>query len=528
MAKSRSNQAVKIAADAVFTADGQAKPALQSALQKAVESQRPVVQANLRRLRRKFPHASPAELSLKLDREFINTVTGSGAAIGATAIIPGIGTIASLGISAAATVIFMEATALYALSIAELHGVHLQDPERARTAVMAIMLGEEGTALMQSFAGHALGRGASTVSAWGSALTKNVPASAMKMVGNRIQKMFIKRMVLNQGSAMLGRLVPFGIGAVIGGAGNLMMGRSVVRATKIAFGPPPLVLTGNLALPPGPRPSLTGPLKAITAKLPGRKRLTMSELRVDLNSDLGESFGSWPMGDDDALLAMVTSANVACGFHAGDPIMMLRTARTAIERSVAVGAHPAYRDLAGFGRRTMDVSAEELYGDVLYQLSALDGILRSVGGELAYVKPHGALYNRIVVDAIQAQAVASAVRDFRQSLPILGLPGSQIESVCLAADVPFFREAFVDRVYMPDGSLVPRNQPGAVLHDVPAIADRAVRLVADGVVEAIDGSLVQLQPDSLCVHGDTPGAVTMAESVRAALESAGVQLVRFN
>lgn len=168
---------MKVAADAAFTADGQPRPALQALLTRAVESQRPLVQANLRRLRRKYPMASPGELALKLDREFVNTVTGSGAAIGATAIIPGLGTLASLGISAGATVMFLEATALYALSVAELHGVHLQDPERARTTVMAIMLGEEGTSLMQSFAGHALGRGDTPMKTWGSALDAISPAA---------------------------------------------------------------------------------------------------------------------------------------------------------------------------------------------------------------------------------------------------------------------------------------------------------------------------------------------------------------
>lgn len=273
MAKQKPNRAMKIAADAAFTADGQPKPALQNALQQAVESQRPLVRANLRRLRRKYPQATPAELAIRLDREFINTVTGSGAAIGATAIIPGIGTLAALGISAAATVVFMETTALYALSVAELHGVHLQDPERAKTTVMAIMLGEEGAAMMQAFAGGALGRGGGPINTWGSVLGKNVPSSAMKMVGSRIQKMFIRRMVVHQGGAMLGRMVPFGVGAVLGGAGNLMMGRSVVKATKIAFGPPPLTLPEELALPPGPSPlpSVRGQLRSIAAKLPGRK-----------------------------------------------------------------------------------------------------------------------------------------------------------------------------------------------------------------------------------------------------------------
>lgn len=250
-------------------------------------------------------------------------------------------------------------------------------------------------------------------------------------------------------------------------------------------------------------------------------------LQIDLNSDLGESFGAWSMGEDEALLATVTSANVACGFHAGDPVTMLRTVQTAAENDVAVGAHPGYRDLAGFGRRAMDIPHEELYGDVLYQIAALSGILRSRGGELAYVKPHGALYNRIVTDRAQAKAVATAVLDSRLGLPMLGLAHSAIQEACTDAGLRFFEEAFVDRGYLPDGTLVPRGQPGAMLYDVEQIATRAVRMVTEGVVEAVDGSLVDLRPASLCVHGDTPGAVQMARAVRLALENAGVQLARF-
>lgn len=245
MARQKPNPAVRVASGAAFTPDGKPKPGLQSAISKAVESQRPLVRARLRRMRRTHPEASPTELAQRLDRDFLTIITGSGAAVGATAVVPGIGTAVALGLSAGATVMFMEATALYALSVAELHGVHLEDPERAQTTVMAVMLGEEGTALMQSFAGHALGRGngpinaVAPVSSWGTALGKNVPISAMKMISSRIQKAFFKRMLVNQAGSMLGRLVPFGIGAVIGAAGNRMMGRSVIRATRTAFGPLP-------------------------------------------------------------------------------------------------------------------------------------------------------------------------------------------------------------------------------------------------------------------------------------------------
>lgn len=253
----------------------------------------------------------------------------------------------------------------------------------------------------------------------------------------------------------------------------------------------------------------------------------MTELVVDLNSDLGESFGSWTMGDDEALLSLVSSANVACGFHAGDPQTMLRTLKTAQQHGVSLGAHPAYRDLVGFGRRFLDVSAEELYADVLYQVAALDGLARSAGTALSYVKPHGALYNRIVGDAVQARAVARAVHELPGELAILGLPGSAIETACGEIGVTFYREAFVDRGYLPDGSLVPRTADGAVLHEVELIAERAVRMVRDGTVEAVDGSVVELRPDSLCVHGDTPGAVAMASAVRAALTTEGVRIERF-
>ncbi|HEY8296045.1 MAG TPA: 5-oxoprolinase subunit PxpA [Micrococcaceae bacterium] len=248
---------------------------------------------------------------------------------------------------------------------------------------------------------------------------------------------------------------------------------------------------------------------------------------MDLNSDLGESFGPWRMGDDGALLALVSSANVACGFHAGDPLTMLATCRQAVLRGVRIGAHVSYRDLAGFGRRAMDMGFDELHGDVLYQLSALDGIARSVGAQVSYVKPHGALYNRIVHDPEQAAAVCAAVRDFNRELPVLGLAGSEIAAECLAHGVGFFSEAFVDRGYRADGTLVPRGQPGDVLPDVPEVARRALQMAVGGTVEAVDGSIVPLEVDSLCVHGDTPGAVQMAQAVRATLAQAGVVVEPF-
>lgn len=248
---------------------------------------------------------------------------------------------------------------------------------------------------------------------------------------------------------------------------------------------------------------------------------------VDLNSDLGESFGAWTMGDDDALLSVVTSANVACGFHAGDPATMLATCRTAAERGVAVGAHVSYRDLAGFGRRSMEVPADELRAETLYQLAALDGIARVAGTRVSYVKPHGALYNRIVRDTVQARAVAEAVAAFDPSLALLGLVGSEIERETGAAGLRFVREAFVDRAYRADGTLVPRSEPGAVLHGDDDIAERALRLVTEGRVIAVDGTDIPVEVDSLCVHGDSPDAVVMARAVRRRLDEAGIAVEAF-
>ncbi|MDT0196901.1 5-oxoprolinase subunit PxpA [Arthrobacter sp. AB6] len=248
---------------------------------------------------------------------------------------------------------------------------------------------------------------------------------------------------------------------------------------------------------------------------------------MDLNADLGESFGSWKMGDDASMFQLVTSANVACGFHAGDPVTMLDSCRAAYELDVTVGAHVGYRDLAGFGRRSLDMSFDELFGDVLYQLGALDGVAHAVGASVDYVKPHGALYNRLVQDAEQASAVVAAVNAYDPGLPVLGLPGSELLTQAKDAGHPVFVEAFVDRAYLADGTLVPRSQEGAVLHDVAAIVERAVRLATKGEVVALDGSVVQVRPDSLCIHGDTPGAVGMAAAVRTGLEAAGVELEPF-
>lgn len=245
---------------------------------------------------------------------------------------------------------------------------------------------------------------------------------------------------------------------------------------------------------------------------------------IDLNADLGEGFGVWRLGDDDAMLRIVSSANIACGFHAGDPSIMLSRCRTAAERGVAIGAHVSYRDLVGFGRRDLPVGLDELHADVVYQLGALQASARAVGARVGYVKAHGALYNRIVHDASRAEAVAAAVRDVAPGLPLLGLASSALERAAAAAGLPFLREAFVDRGYRPDGSLVPRGEPGDLLTDPATVASRAVRMVVDSVVRAESGGDIAITVDSLCVHGDSPGAVAMAEAVRAALAEAGILL----
>ncbi|GAA1700190.1 5-oxoprolinase subunit PxpA [Fodinicola feengrottensis] len=248
---------------------------------------------------------------------------------------------------------------------------------------------------------------------------------------------------------------------------------------------------------------------------------------IDLNSDLGEGFGIWPMGDDDALLDVVSSANVACGFHAGDPSVLRRVTERAAERGVVIGAQVGYRDLPGFGRRFIDVDPAELVNDVIYQIAALDGFARIAGTKVRYVKPHGALYNAIVTHAEQAAAVVDAVLRYDPELPVLGLPGSQWLRQAAAAGLTAVAEAFADRAYTPEGTLVSRRLPGAVVHDLDTVVERTVRMAVEGTVVAVDGSVVAVRPRSLCVHGDTPGAVEIARRVKAGLVDAGVELRPF-
>ncbi|BCT74525.1 hypothetical protein SCMU_03670 [Sinomonas cyclohexanicum] len=246
----KKNIALRIAQDtahqAMFDSQGRATPRLHRMLLRAVDVQRPLVLANLRRVRRVHPDDTPAQLARRLERDYLTAVGGTGAAVGGTAAVPGVGTMTSLGLSAAATVGFLEATALYAAMIAELHGVRLEDPERARTTIMALMLGEEGTAMLSALSGQALGKGAHPARAWGAALNRSVPSSAVKTIQGTVQKRFLAWLLKKQGGALVGRALPFGIGAVVGGAGNLVMGRAVIRATREAFGPPPVALPGDL------------------------------------------------------------------------------------------------------------------------------------------------------------------------------------------------------------------------------------------------------------------------------------------
>jgi 5-oxoprolinase (ATP-hydrolysing) subunit A len=248
---------------------------------------------------------------------------------------------------------------------------------------------------------------------------------------------------------------------------------------------------------------------------------------IDLNADVGESFGRWELGDDRAMVDVVTSANIACGFHAGDPSVLLAACRAAAERGVAVGAQVGYRDLAGFGRRFIDVAPADLTADVVYQVGALDALARVSGTRVSYLKPHGALYNAVVHHEPQATALVDALVLLGGGLPLVGLPDSLALRLASQAGLPTVVEAFADRAYRADGTLVPRSEPGAVLHDPEEIGRRVVGLVLEGRVPARDGSDLVLAPDSVCVHGDSPGAVSIARAVRAGLEAAGVALRAF-
>ena len=250
-------------------------------------------------------------------------------------------------------------------------------------------------------------------------------------------------------------------------------------------------------------------------------------MTMDLNSDLGESFGAWSMGDDAAMLDIVSSANVACGFHAGDPAGILKTLKEAKARNVVVGAHIAYPDLVGFGRRNMDIGSSDLIASCIYQIGALQGLAQAAGTTVKYVKPHGALYNKIAQDKRQASDVITAMLALDKNLTLLALASSPLIQWARDAGLNVVAEAFADRAYTPQGELVSRTLPGAVLHDEALITERMLNLVREGTLQAIDGSTVRIEADSICVHGDSPGAVSIARNLRQRFEQEQIQLTSF-
>jgi UPF0271 protein len=247
-------------------------------------------------------------------------------------------------------------------------------------------------------------------------------------------------------------------------------------------------------------------------------------MKIDMNSDLGEGFGAWSMGNDRAVLSSVSSANVACGYHAGDPTIMRETVELCVASGVAVGAHVSYPDLVGFGRRDMACSPQEAYDYCVYQIGALQAFCKAKKTELQHVKPHGAMYNRAARDKKLAGAIAAAVRDSCPGAILMGLAGSEFERAAEETKIKFASEAFADRAYLKDGSLMPRSQEGAVIHDAKLAARRVVQMVTRGTVTAIDGAEIQFKADTICLHGDTKEAVDMAAAVRRALELAGIEI----
>ena len=245
---------------------------------------------------------------------------------------------------------------------------------------------------------------------------------------------------------------------------------------------------------------------------------------IDLNSDLGESFGRWALGNDAELMKSISSANVACGYHAGDPVVMRDTVRMARDHGVAVGAHPGLPDLAGFGRRNMAVTPKEVENMVVYQIGALAAIAAAEQVQLHHVKVHGALYNMAVKDRTLADAIAAAVSAIDRRLSLFALPGTELARAAEAAGLSVAREGFADRAYEPDGSLTPRSRPGSVIHSAEEVIGRAIRMARDGVVRAVNGSDIPMRIDTLCTHGDTPGSHELTRLLRAGLEAEGISV----
>jgi UPF0271 protein len=244
--------------------------------------------------------------------------------------------------------------------------------------------------------------------------------------------------------------------------------------------------------------------------------------QVDLNSDLGESFGAYTIGQDENVLPFVTSANIACGFHAGDPLVMQKTIALAVKNHVAVGAHPGLPDLVGFGRRKMDITPQEAYAMVLYQVGALQAFARAAGISLQHVKPHGALYNMAAVNRLLAEAIASAVHDISPHLTLVGLAGSELIRAGESAGIPVVNEVFADRTYQPDGTLTPRSRSNAVIRDKEQAVSQVLDMILKGKVAAVNGTEVPVQADTVCVHGDTPSALLFTETLKIKLQEAGV------
>ncbi|MHB8190218.1 MAG: LamB/YcsF family protein [Ferrimicrobium sp.] len=250
-------------------------------------------------------------------------------------------------------------------------------------------------------------------------------------------------------------------------------------------------------------------------------------MMIDLNSDLGEGFGVYHLGDDKEILNVVSSANIACGFHGGDPTVMARTVNMAASQGVAIGAHVSYPDRVGFGRRFIDVSAEDLTWDVVYQIGALDGMAKIAGAKVHYVKAHGALYNRISIDEVQARAFVEGVAAYDSSLVLVTMPDSAVVPIAKDQGLTTIAECFADRAYASNGRLIPREHPNAVIHDETEVVDRALQMAIDNTVVSMDGVTIQIEARSICVHGDTPGASTLARKIRVALEGAGVEILSF-
>lgn len=247
--------------------------------------------------------------------------------------------------------------------------------------------------------------------------------------------------------------------------------------------------------------------------------------RVDLNCDLGESFGNYKLGMDEAVLPYISSANVACGFHASDPLVMMNTVKMAVENNTAVGAHPGYPDLVGFGRRNMTVSFDEAKSMVMYQIGALDAFCKANGIEMQHVKPHGAMYNMAGKDAGLAKAICEGIREINPNLILLGQDGSELAKAAKAAGLAVAAEVFADRAYEEDGSLVARSKPGAMITDEDEAIARVLRMVKEGKVTAITGKDIAIKADSICVHGDGPKALEFVKKIRERLESEGIEIV---